>query len=59
MKPLQLVALNLAARNITGKLEQFGDEFQIRVTTIDDVFKAEAVAKKLQERFGLTLYVAF
>ena len=60
MKPIQLIAKALMVAGLTtATLGRFGGEYQVKVNSVEEVFKAEAVAEMVKATYGLTLYVAF
>lgn len=57
-----LIGLELVKAGVSGesKIEFFGAEgWQVRVTSVADVFRAEAAAEVLKANYGVEVLVAF
>jgi hypothetical protein len=60
LTPATLIRNCLALNGVMPTtVERFGDEYQVRVTSVADVFRAESVARKLLAIYGIEVIVAF
>lgn len=60
MKPIQLLALALIRANLTNTtIEKCCGEFRVRVSSVADLFAAEAVVAEFNRTYGYDADVAF